>query len=241
MADYKIYLVKIGKVSIDEGVVKTRLVDLFNQVIKQGKVSGFKQASVIWSSSCPTAKSIKNHELLIYICDGVTDSVVSTFFSSRSGACGTTSWKNNVTGSEVYVKSCNSDAIIVANVAFHEALHNKGHWSDRKLHGKFGGDGLASATVSAKTELTPKNIKLMANVIKKKRPQWTGGCKYFTDPLRGMALGIDIIRSGVRRSLAFFRGPVRGVARQPKPLGISTSRSAALHKKVANNRRGVYG
>jgi hypothetical protein len=237
MADYKIYLVKIGKVSIDEDVVKTRLVNLFNQVITQGKVSGFKQAIVIWSSICPSSSSIKNHELLIYICDGQLDSVVSTYFSTNPGACGTTSWKNNVTGSEVYVKSCKSDANLVANVAFHEALHNKGHWSDRLLHGNFGGGGLASATVSAETTLTPKNIKLMASVIKKRRLQWTGGCKYFTDPLRGVALGVGMIRSGVRRSLALFRGPVRGVARQPRPLGTSTSRNASHNQKVANNRR----
>ncbi len=116
MADYKICLVKTGKVSIEEGVVTTRLVNLFNEVIQQGRVSRFKQASVIWSSSCPAIKSIKGHELLIYICDGVTDSVVSSFFSSRSGACGTKFWNNNVTDSEVYVKSCKSDANFVENL-----------------------------------------------------------------------------------------------------------------------------
>ncbi len=47
MAVYKIYLVRIGRVPIEEGVVTTRLVSLFNEVIQQGKVSRFKQASVI--------------------------------------------------------------------------------------------------------------------------------------------------------------------------------------------------
>jgi hypothetical protein len=81
----------------------------------------------------------------------------------------------------------------------------------------------------------------MASVIGATRPQWTGGCQYFTDPLRGLDTSSGLIRrSNVRRSFALFRGPARGVVRRPKPLGISASRNTALHQTVANNRWGVH-
>ncbi|MHC4270506.1 MAG: hypothetical protein ACYSTS_18895, partial [Planctomycetota bacterium] len=104
--------------------------------------------------------TIKDHELLIYICKDQMDSVVSTFFSNpRPGPGGSTAWNNTVTGSEVYVSGCRSDANFVANMAFHEALHNKGHWNDRRLHGSFGGGGLASDTITATTALSATNIR----------------------------------------------------------------------------------
>lgn len=182
MAAYNVYMVKLGSVTVDEGAVGGTLRDLFNRVINssRGLRTRFDAGTAItWTTTCPAPQA---WELLIYVVASSLDSVVSTLGGSPSGD-GLTSWRGDVTGSEVYVNASRGDNILLAKLAFHEAMHNKKRWTDAQLHPT---GGLAGSPITAATPLTDANIALMAAVLGRNRPQWTGGCAAYNDPLRGL-------------------------------------------------------
>jgi len=209
MAIYEIFLVKIGDPEVDEAKVTSRVEALFNQVTQHERETHFDSSHVNWTNSC---SSVEPHELVVYVMQNNIDSVVTTFFENTfPSSSGATSWNGTVTGSEVYIQGCGRNEKMVANMIFHEAMHNKGHWNSRRLHGDFGGRGLASERIGRDTEPTSINIRRMADVLGNSQPQWTGGCAYFSDPLRG--IGTLIIRNpdeNFRRAVASNSGPVRG-------------------------------
>lgn len=222
MANFEIHLIKLGNPRLDESAVATRLKQLFDRVIREGHVSGYQEAHIQWPQACPT--SLPPDQLLVYVVQGTSDSVVSNHFRSHDfpEGAGFTAWDDSATASEVYVSGCDGNGPGVANMIFHEAMHNKGHWSDAQLHGTFGGGGLASASVSRITELNAINIQRMAGVLAARRPQWIGGCSYFNDPLRG--LGADnLLLRGSREAygLADAGGAVRGHSYRPGPRGLA--------------------
>jgi len=75
-----------------------------------------------------------------------------------------------VTGSDV-VANPEDDATMVANLTFHELMHNKLNMDD-SMH-RLG--GLARSPVDESTPLTNGNIEAMAKVLTKDRKQWVGG------------------------------------------------------------------
>ncbi|HEX3627670.1 MAG TPA: hypothetical protein VH280_19860 [Verrucomicrobiae bacterium] len=184
MANFEIHLVKLGNAKADESAVAARLKELFDKVIHDGRVSAYQEAHIQWPQSCPV--SLSPDQLLVYVLQDANDSVVHAHFQPHDFAegGGYTTWNNSVTASEVYISGCDGNGAGVANMIFHEAMHNKGHWSNALLHGPFGGLGLASANIAKDTSLTAVNIQRMAAVLAARNPQWLGGCTYFYDPLR---------------------------------------------------------
>ncbi len=93
------------------------------------------------------------------------------------------------TASEVYLHF--SDTTVLANLIFHEAMHNKLGLGNTALHAK---GGMAGSPVSPSTQLTPTNIQDMATALEKPRPQWTAGIDLLVaesnrsdnDPLKGL-------------------------------------------------------
>ena len=190
MATYNIYLARLENIALNDKQqtqVQTLTKGFFDRVINSARTlrSRFDEgARVRWTTSCPTSR-IRSHELLVYIVQSVSSSVVSNHYPNVTpGTNGVTAWTTGAggtTGSEVYVGRMNP--ALTARVIFHETMHNKTHWNDLRLHSR---GGLASATVMENTRLTDRNIQDMARVLGNNRPQWTGGCVLFNDPLRGL-------------------------------------------------------
>jgi hypothetical protein len=111
--------------------------------------------------------------------------------NAQAGSNGLTAWRTSgsgstmteETGSEVYASTGGGDSTLLGNLAFHEALHNKGQLSDQQLHSH---GGLAGGTVTNFTQMTATVRTLMAGMLGRNRPQWLGGCSYYNDPLRGI-------------------------------------------------------
>jgi hypothetical protein len=83
---------------------------------------------------------------------------------------GLTYYNGKVTGSDV-VANPDDDTTMVANLTFHELMHNKLNMGD-SMHRQ---GGLARSPVDESTPLTNANIDAMAKVLTKDRKQWTGG------------------------------------------------------------------
>ena len=75
-----------------------------------------------------------------------------------------------VTGSDV-VANPDDDTSMIANLTFHELMHNKLNMGD-SMH-RLG--GLAKSPVDESTPLTNANIEAMAKVLTTDRKQWVGG------------------------------------------------------------------
>lgn len=224
LANFEIHLVKLGNAQPDESAVATRLKQLFDKVIQQGHVTAYQEAHIQWPQSCPA--SLPSDQLLVYVLPDSNDSVVHAHFKPRDFAegGGYTTWDGTVTSSEVYVSGCEGNGVGVANMIFHEAMHNKGHWPDRQLHGPFGGHGLASAEIGKDTELNAVNVQLMAGVLGARNPQWLGGCIYFYDPnrLTHVACAETVVLPG--RSHGYRVQGIGGASRGPGnrlgPVGL---------------------
>ena len=73
-----------------------------------------------------------------------------------------------------------SDPDLLANLAFHEAMHNKLALGNQGLH-PLGGlangtpNGTPPGWVEATTQLTPNNISRMASALEAVRPQYRAG------------------------------------------------------------------
>jgi hypothetical protein len=72
------------------------------------------------------------------------------------------------------------EPVALANLAFHEMMHNKLHLGP-SLHAQ---GGLASGTVDSSMRPSEANIKAMAGALMTKRPQWTDGFKELEDRAR---------------------------------------------------------
>ena len=82
MATYNIYLVRLGKIELDDKQqtqAGTLLKGFFDRVIKSKQTlsTRFNEgARVRWMASCPASR-IKSHELLVYMVQSVMSAVVS--------------------------------------------------------------------------------------------------------------------------------------------------------------------
>lgn len=178
MAAFNIYLGEIGTTGLtseEKNSVKTKLEGWFGKIVDTGD-----SAVVTWTSSAPT--SIQDHELLAYFVGSSSGSILKVMPGNTSGAGsgnGLTVFGGSLTGSEVYVSSSRSG---LAELTFHELMHNKLHLDDANLHKK---DGLAVKTVPLGGQPSANNIKDMKAALKNTNKQWTGGWVAFSDPLNG--------------------------------------------------------
>jgi hypothetical protein len=178
MAGFNIYLGEIGKIGLtdkEKNDLKTKLEGWFGKIVDSGDT-----ALVSWTSSAPA--TIQDHELLVYYVSSSGGSILKVMPGNTGGGGngnGLTVFGGNLTGSEIYVSSSKSG---LAELTFHELLHNKLHLDDANLHKK---DGLAVATVPIGGQPSPTNISDMNKALKNKNKQWTGGWQAFNDPLNG--------------------------------------------------------
>jgi len=155
--------------------VGTVLVSYFNPICS--KTAGFSGADFSWE---PRANLIQDHELLIYFLPSSKSSIVAGQTNQPLGQAGATFPTSNGVISEVYLNVNEGDAQfgrLVANVAFHELMHNKldAYITGgvlRDIHTQ-GGGGLAVGTpLSNALRPNPTNIQLMANALAKSHPQY---------------------------------------------------------------------
>ncbi len=188
MAKYKIYMVKLGTPRVaNENETATALKGFFDRVIQSDAAlrRRFDEgAEVQWMTQCPGPAA---HELVVYVVSSGMDSIVVSMpgLSGRPGSIdsdGLTVWTDSLTASEVYTTRFGSNSSMLAKLIFHEAMHNKTHRGSA-LHQ---GDGLAVSPITAGSQLTAANIRAMAGVLNRSRPQWSGGCSAYNDPIRGL-------------------------------------------------------
>ncbi|HEY0429887.1 MAG TPA: hypothetical protein VGC76_19040 [Pyrinomonadaceae bacterium] len=178
MAAFNVYLGEIGSTGLtdkEKSDVKTKLEGWFGKIVDSGDT-----ALVSWTSSAPA--SIQDNELLVYYVSGSSGSILKVMPGNTGGSGngnGLTVFGGSLTGSEIYVSSSKSG---LAELTFHELLHNKLHLDDANLHKK---DGLAAATVPIGGQPSTSNISDMNKALKNKNKQWTGGWLAFSDPING--------------------------------------------------------
>ncbi len=179
MAVYNIYLGEINKGSGltdgEKSSVKTTLEGWFGQIVDAGDT-----AIVSWVSAEPA--SIQEHEMLVYYVSSSTGSILK-FMPGANAAGGNgnglTVFGGSLSSCEIYASSSKSG---LAELTFHELMHNKLHLDDANLHKK---DGLARSPVPIGGKPSPDNIKDMKAALKNKQKQWTGGWTAAADPSNG--------------------------------------------------------
>ena len=104
----------------------------------------------------------------------MTSSCISCWTHRNAG--GLTATTSRATVCEVYVEG-NMPARRLANIAFHEIMHNKldvgGTWP-ADLHGRKGGGGLAAKPTDEWSRLTDVNIRLMSAHLSRNVRQYIG-------------------------------------------------------------------
>ena len=157
--------------------VANYLTDYFNSVCRHAS-SPYENARCTWQKG-----SVGETDLVVYFLTSSKRSIIAnrfkTFSTCTSPSGGTLETSQGMV-SEVYMDSMQGDlnyCKLVANIAFHELMHNKldAPSTDKTIddvHAS-GGSGLAEATVARGSQLTPQNIALMAGALGKKIPQFT--------------------------------------------------------------------
>ena len=178
MPAYNVYLgdVNSGLSAQVKSSVQATLLSWFSQIVPSGTT-----AMVSWTSSVPA--TIQNSEMLVYFVRSSMDSVVRGMPGGPGTAGsgdGLTAWTSSLTASEVYVSSSSS---YLAEMAFHELMHNKLHLGDATLHAR---NGLAHIPVTAGTSPSTQNKAQMRAALSNSQPQWTGAWAAINDPLFGL-------------------------------------------------------
>lgn len=181
MPAYNVFLANLGNAltTTQQDAVRSTLQGWFNQIATGSNYSG---AMVQWVTSAPT---IQNYELLLYFVPSDLNSVVRAlpgFSGTVGGGDGFTAWAGSQSASEIYV---NRSRNWLAEIAFHEAMHNKLHLGDADLHTR---NGLARIPVNAGSQPSTANITQMRAALSTARAQWTGGWTAYSDPLAGLGL-----------------------------------------------------
>jgi hypothetical protein len=176
--------------------INRTLQDYFDRVVRAhdnlnlpGRAK-YGRAQVQWLAGFAT---VAPNELLIYLLPAGATLVRAGKLQQGQPPAGHDGLTNpnlqGETGSEVYFHF--ADTTLLANLMFHEAMHNKLALGNAQLHPR---GGLASATVEPATPLTPGNISNMAASLDVNRPQWTAGMRMLaaawmipdSDPMKGM-------------------------------------------------------
>lgn len=179
---FRLWLVDRGKRSQyywGEGTmygVGVYLTEYFNQIC-QHKNSKFASADYSWSGG---AAQVQDHELVVYFLTSKADSIIQSNGGAPKhwGSGGTYPATSGII-TEVYLDMMEGDrdyTRLVANIAFHELLHNKLDTAKPVSTGDIhalGGSGLSSPTVSSGMRPSTTEIGLMAAALSKKGKQFT--------------------------------------------------------------------
>ena len=150
------------------------LQEYFNQIC-QHPSSPFVNAVFSW-----TMGVVADHDLVVYFLASPKRSIIQGRYNQnvQHGSGGTYLTSAGMI-SEIYLSEMEGDrnyTRLVANIAFHEMLHNKLDAPQKKsvtdIH-SLGGGGLAAAKVNAGARPTKREIELMAQALDKKVPQYT--------------------------------------------------------------------
>jgi len=145
--------------------VGNHLKEMFEKVVNHAS-SPFERFQYSWERGI-----VKPTDVVVYFLASEKDSIIREKYKAApkhsSGSGGTYPSAGGML-SEVYLRAMEGDfaySRLVAKLAFHECMHNKidaapgSPTSD--IHA-VGGGGLASSTITNGTELTDKNVSLMA-------------------------------------------------------------------------------
>ena len=176
MAIFNIYLGEIGTTGLSEtekSGVKSKLEGWFAKITADGDT-----ALATWVKSPPSA--IQDHELLAYFVSGSGSSILKFMPGSTGGGSnnGLTVFGSS-SASEIYVSNSPSG---LAELTFHELMHNKLQMNDADLHKK---DGLAAKVVPLGDVPSTVNLSDMKTALKNSHKQWTGGWMAASDPSNG--------------------------------------------------------
>lgn len=180
-------LVCIGKPDL-YAKISNKLQTYFDAVGKAMKPAD--KISVSWAQGTPQPAP---QDLLVYF-TSPEFSVVERF-AGKPANMATDGWTSFNTGadkrvtevaSEVYCKALDPD--LLANLAFHEIMHNKLAIGN-ELHRR---NGLAQATVGPETKLTPQNSSDVAAAMRNAHPQWTGGIALLVTAKARRDSGVDL-------------------------------------------------
>lgn len=127
-----------------------------------------------------SAPSLNANDLLCYLVNDFVNSVVVSFDNRiQREAAGNTSFRTHpaIAASEVYVSNIDESganrSAAIANLIFHELMHNKGTIGAR-LH-RDGGGGLAASIITSASSLSEENIRLMQSFLGRNVIQWADG------------------------------------------------------------------
>lgn len=182
--------------------INRTLQEYFDKVVKAHDAMNIRgapkygSAFVHWLAYYPT---VAPHELLIYLLPmGATVATNGKVEAGKPPADHDGLTNPNLSGrtaSEVYFHF--ADAKLLANLMFHEAMHNKLNLGNFQLHARGGlADGPSGGTgpLMPTTRLSNRNIAEMAAALHTSRPQWTDGIKLLVaetmrpdgDPAKGL-------------------------------------------------------
>lgn len=153
-------------------------------------------------AACTASSPImQDWELLIYVLPSPLEGLVGVHFAQTWGGPnvgGQTGWNNNspLVGSEVYASAVSGGTQGLADVIFHEAMHNKLRWGDNQLHNSLPSQPGGLRRSPMQPPLSQGDIALMRPKISVKRPQWLGGWRAASDPIHGLK---TLIKTGARR------------------------------------------
>jgi hypothetical protein len=154
--------------------IRYTIEDLFKRVIKTN--SDFDSVKVEWSSKAP---ALGTYDLLVYFVASRSkqDSVlVRGGLSSSLGDTGTTAIGGKIVGAEVYLSGHQDEPVGLGKLAFHELMHNVCLMMDG-LH-RVPGVSLGKEEITAQTDLSEGDIKLLNKHLKKERTQWKDGYNF---------------------------------------------------------------
>ncbi|MBV9557658.1 MAG: hypothetical protein JO254_11315 [Pseudolabrys sp.] len=167
---YNVYLVDITNRIGDDtrrNEVKAVLQAYFDKVAAKAKMTDTVAVQFVTDNPQPA-----DNELIAYYSTSgwhvVSQMPGAPTPSTTEG--GLTYFNGRVTGSDV-VANPEDDTKVIANLTFHELMHNKLNKGD-EMH-RLG--GLAKSPVDDSTPLTAANIDAMAGALKTSRKQWLGG------------------------------------------------------------------
>ncbi len=183
---YSVYLANFA--SIDEDTlrgVSDTLTRYFNEIdsVTDGDSHSFTGVRII--NNTPT---LLPADLLCYLVHDFINSVVVEFDSAISTritdeTAGITSVRSHgssppIAASEVYIDSITDSGTTrstsIANLIFHELMHNKSADLSSRIH-THGGGGLAVETLDSSSVLSQRNIVFMRARMGNPVIQWTGG------------------------------------------------------------------
>ena len=174
-------VILVNKAAVDDdtlAVTRTTLSGYYKKIASAAGAT-FGGVSVVTTNASLGAK-----DMLCYIVSGIDSSVINGNYAAVSGG-------GNVTGntasteeipesaSEVYVdvatKNADNLGRMLANIIFHELMHNKECKSDDKVHDDGGGGLAGESGIKDITDINQDNIDFMKSRIIKDVKQWKGG------------------------------------------------------------------